>query len=144
MPSSKGSSQNRDQTWVSRIAGGFFTSEPLKLKCHLKRGSEQDLGESLRWGVCSGHTCGPGNQVFFFSLVPWPSRRVCPAGSPAHTHTHTHTLGHGYIFQIKLLTAAFLLSYYAVSLYLSELWPLSVWIRKTKCCPVKGCYKTDF
>ena len=38
-----------------------------------------------------------------------------------HRHTHTHTLGHGYIFQIKLLTAAFLLSYYAVSLYLSEL-----------------------
>lgn len=35
--------------------------------------------------MCSGHTCGPGNQVFFFSLVPWPSRQVCPAGSLAHT-----------------------------------------------------------
>jgi len=62
-----------------------------------------------------------------------------------HTHTHTHTLwATWYIFRTKLLKAAFLLSYYAVSLYLSELWSLSVWIRKTKCCPVRGCYKTDF
>ena len=28
MPSSGGSSQPRDQTQISRIAGGFFTSEP--------------------------------------------------------------------------------------------------------------------
>ena len=28
MPFSKGSSQPRDQTWVSHIAGGFFTTEP--------------------------------------------------------------------------------------------------------------------
>ena len=28
MPSSKGSSQPRDGTWVSSIAGGFFTTEP--------------------------------------------------------------------------------------------------------------------
>ena len=28
MPTSKGSSQTRDQTWVSWIADGFFTTEP--------------------------------------------------------------------------------------------------------------------
>ena len=28
MPSSRGSSQLRDQTWVSCIAGRFFTAEP--------------------------------------------------------------------------------------------------------------------
>lgn len=70
---------------------------------------------------------------------------LAPCCSPAYAHTHTHTLwATWYIFRIKLLKAVFLLSYYAVSLYLSELWSLSVWIRKTKCCPVKGCYKTDF
>jgi len=37
IPFSRGSSQMRDETWVSHIAGGFFTiSAPGKLRVELK------------------------------------------------------------------------------------------------------------
>ena len=35
-PSSRGSSQPRDPTQVSHIAGGFFTSWAMKAKKHMK------------------------------------------------------------------------------------------------------------
>ena len=48
MPFSRRSSQPRDQTWVSCIAGGFFTKPPGKRQ----RGDQHLLGPVTSWAQC--------------------------------------------------------------------------------------------
>ena len=80
------SSQNRDQTWVSRIVDGFFTSEPLKLKCHLKRGSVRAHSWRKPQVRCVLRTHlwprSPGLLLLFGALA-FPLGLPC--GAPAHT-----------------------------------------------------------
>ena len=45
MPSSRGSSQPRNQTQVSCIAGGFFTAEPLTSLCSMVNEHSTELGK---------------------------------------------------------------------------------------------------
>ena len=47
-PFSRGSSQPRDRTWVSCIAGGFFTTEPLR-KPRVKQFILGSLARVLEW-----------------------------------------------------------------------------------------------
>ena len=68
--SSRGSSQPRDQTWVSCIAGRFFLSEPpgkstLDLKVASFRFQEPLQGSS---------PLGLGPSHYLESYLPWPSR----------------------------------------------------------------------
>ena len=66
VPFSRGSSQPRDQTWVSCIAGGFFTTElsgkPYGrmegVKRRGRRGMGKELGREGRRGEGEGSRCG--------------------------------------------------------------------------------------
>ena len=54
MPSSRESSQPRDQTQVSRIAGGFFTAEPPHQVTNIGKDMEKreplyTVGENVNW-----------------------------------------------------------------------------------------------
>ena len=63
MPSSRGSSQPRDQTWVSRITGEFFTEPP---------------GKAL---VVKNLPTNAGN-IRDFSLIPGLGRSAGEHGNP--------------------------------------------------------------
>ena len=57
-PFSRGSSQSRDQTQVSRIAGGFFTAEPQGKPKNTAVGNlsllqQIFLTQELNWGLLS-------------------------------------------------------------------------------------------
>ena len=89
-PFSRGSSQPRDRTQVSRIAGGVFTSWAIKLITRLK----PRVSDSLGLGV------GPEN--LHFCLVP---RWCWGCWSRSHTLRTTHV---PILFNFKILKYSFL------------------------------------
>ena len=81
-PFSRGSSQPRDQTQVSCIAGGFFTSWAIR-EAHFWRARSENwvLGAKAGYCACPLHAAPPQG---------WANRLSHPSGStPGHTSTST-------------------------------------------------------
>ena len=77
-PFSRGSSQPRNQTWVSGIAGGFFTNWAIR-EAH--RGSILQHNKDHRQQTRNQHRCC--RSVMSNSLWPhglYPTRLICPWG----------------------------------------------------------------
>ena len=64
---SRGSSQPRDQTWVSRLAGWFFTTEPPGKPCGMKVKVTQSFPTLRCYGLCSPWN-SPGQNTGVGSL----------------------------------------------------------------------------
>ena len=93
VPFSKGSSQPKDRTQVSRIAGRFFTNwvtrehELMKfpnLLSYLALGYLQVQYRNSKY-ICFLHVV---HQLYNMPYLLWESK---PTKTHTHTHTHTHT-----------------------------------------------------